>query len=112
MRFPQLVPPGVCTTPIRLLLTREELTEDGAPAEAYTYEGLCNWQDGGRTELTPEQKYVRISGRAYLPGDICPDLSNITGGYALIFGEKRAVAAGIKARNPDGTVNYTEVRFT
>lgn len=112
MRFPQLVPRGVCTTPIRLVLIREELTEDGAPAEAFTFEGFCNWQDGGRTELTPEQKYVRIRGRAYFSGDICPGLPEITGGYGVIFGEKRDIAAGVKARNPDGTVNYTEVRFT
>ena len=112
MRFPALVPPGVCTTPIRLVLTCEELTEDGAPAAAMEYEGFCNWQDGGQTELTPEQKYVRIRGRAYFPGDICPDLPEITGGYGVIFGEKRAIAAGIKARNPDGTVNFTEVKFT
>ena len=112
MRFPQLVPTGVCTTPIRLVLTCEELTEDGAPTRAVEYEGFCNWQDGGKTELTAEQKYIRISGRAYLPGDICPVLPEITGGYGVIFGEKRSIEAGVKARNPDGTVNFTEVRFT
>ena len=93
------------------IIEQEGIDEDGAPVAALTYEGLCNWQDGGRVELTGEQKYVRITGRAYFPGDICPDLSNLTGGYGVIFGERREIAEGVKARNPDGTVNYTEVRF-
>lgn len=111
MRFPMLVPAGLCTTPIRLVLEAETLDEDGAPAAALDYEGLCCWQDGGKAVLTQEQRYIRIAGRAFFPGDICPDLPNITGGYGVIFGEKRRIAEGLKARNPDGTVNYTEVRF-
>ena len=111
MRYPALVPDAVCKTPIRLVIEQEGLDEDGAPIEALTYEGRCNWQDGGRVELTGEQKYVRITGRAYFNGDICPELPNLTGGYGVIFGERRAIAEGVKSRNPDGTVNFTEVRF-
>ena len=111
MKWPELVPARVCTTPIRLVIEREELDEDGAPVEAFVYEGTCNWQDGGRVELTSEQKYIRITGKALFNGDIYPGLSNLTGGYGEIFGERREIAEGIKARNPDGTVNYTEVRF-
>lgn len=111
MKYPCLVPAAVCRTPITLVIEREELDEDGAPVTVFTYEGRCNWQDSGRVELTGEQKYVRITGRAYFPGDICPGVSHLTGGYGEIFGERRDIAEGIKARNPDGTVNYTEVRF-
>lgn len=111
MRYPDLVPDAVCKTPIRLVIEQEGLDEDGAPIEAFSFEGSCNWQDGGKVELTAEQKYVRITGRAYFNGDICPDVSNLTGGYGVIFGERRQIAEGIKARNPDGSVNYTEVRF-
>ena len=111
MTWPHLVRPETMTTPIRLVIDREELDEDGAPVTALDYEGFCNWQDGGKVELTGEQKYVRITGRAYIDGDIAPGVDNLTGGYGVIFGEKRAVAAGVKARNPDGTVNFTEVRF-
>ncbi len=111
MRWPALVPPAVCTTPIRLTVYGEGLTEDGAPVEAASFEGLCNWQDGGKTELTSEQKYVRISGRAYFTGDILPEVPVIAAGYGVIFGVRRAIVSGRKARDPDGTVNYTEVRF-
>lgn len=112
MRFPDLVPARVCTTPIRLVILQEGVDEDGAPMEAFAADLLCNWQDGGKTELTSEQAYVRITGRAYFPGDIAPALPAITAGYGEVFGSRRAIAGGVKARNPDGTVNYTEVRFS
>lgn len=111
MKYPSLVPDTVCKTPIRIVIEQEELDEDGAPVVALDYSGTCNWQDGGRVELTSEQKYIRITGKALFNGDICPALSELTGGYGVVFGEKRQIAEGIKARNPDGTVNYTEVRF-
>lgn len=111
MIYPSLVPSAVCKTPIRMVIEQEGLDEDGAPIQALEYEGKCNWQDSGKVELTAEQKYVRITGRAYFNGDIAPDVPNITGGYGVIFGERRPIAEGIKARNPDGSVNYTEVRF-
>ena len=111
MRYPNLVPDAVCKTPIRLVIEREGLDEDGAPIEDAVFEGECNWQDGGRVELTAEQKYVRITGRAFFNGEIFPDVPVIASGYGEIFGVRRQIAEGIKARNPDGTVNYTEVRF-
>ena len=111
MTWPKLVRPETQTVPIRLVIEQEGLDRDGAPLEADVYEGNCNWQDGGRVELTAEQKYVRITGRALFDGDICPAVPVIASGYAEVFGVRRTVAEGVKARNPDGTVNYTEVRF-
>ena len=111
MRYPSLIPDLWCQTPIQLTIEQEGLDEDGAPIEALTISGICNWQDGGKVELTGEQKYVRITGRAYFPGDICPDIPVISSGYGILFGVRREIAEGVKARNPDGTVNYTEVKF-
>lgn len=111
MRYPCLVPERVCKTPIRLVIEGEGLDRDGAPETVFDAELFCSWQDGGRSELTAEQKYVRVEGRAYFPGDICPELGHITSGWGLIFDERREIVRGVKARNPDGTVNYTEVRF-
>ena len=111
MIWPKLVPKWVLQTPIKIVIEAEGLDEDGAPREAFSADLMCNWQDGGKVELTTEQKYVRITGKAFFDGDVCPSISNITSGYAIIHGEKRMIAEGIKARNPDGTVNYTEVRF-
>ncbi len=111
MKYPQLVPDWVCTTPITINIDGEGLTEDGAPNSVTVIEALCNWQDGGQAVLTGDEKIIDISGRAYFNGDIAPSLSNITSGDAVIFGEKRQILKGFKRRNPDGTVNHTEIQF-
>ena len=111
MRYPELVPDWVCKTPITLSIEGEGLDEDGAPIEYANLELLCNYQDGGSVRLTEEQRIVLISGRAYFNGDILPNISNITSEEAYIFGEKREIMQGFKRRNPDGTVNHTEIQF-
>lgn len=111
MKYPELVPDWVCTTPISLTIEGEGLDEDGAPTMIELGDLLCNWQDGGRVMLTEEQRIIMVSGRAYFNGDIAPTISNITSGEAIIFGEKREILKGFKRRNPDGTVNHTEVQF-
>lgn len=111
MKYPELVPSWVCKTPIKLTIEGELVDEDGAPTVLQLDELLCNWQDGGKAVFTNDQKVIEISGRAYFNGDICPSLSNITAGEAIVFGEKREISRGFKRRNPDGTVNHTEVQF-
>ena len=111
MKYPELVPDWVCTTPITVNIDGEGLTEDGAPNSVTVIEALCNWQDGGQAVLTGDEKIIDISGRAYFNGDIAPSLSNITSGDAIVFGEKRQILKGFKRRNPDGTVNHTEIQF-
>lgn len=109
MKYPCLIRPRFCTTSISVTLYGEGVTEDGAPEVAFAGKLHCNWQDGAKTVLTAEQKRVEVSGVALFSGDICPDLAVISGGYVEIFGIKRTIAKGRKARNPDGTVNYTEL---
>lgn len=109
MRYPCLVPKRLCRIDIKLELDQEGLTKYGEPLPAMSYSGKCNYQDKAKTVLTAQKKLVEITGSALFPGDICPDLPVISGGFAEIFGVKRRVLQGCKARNPDGTVNYTEV---
>lgn len=111
MKYPELVPNWVCTVPITIIIDGEGVTEEGAPNSAITISALCNWQDGGQALLTGDQKVIEISGRAYFNGDICPTLSNITSGEAFVLGMKREIHRGFKRRNPDGTVNHTEIQF-
>ena len=109
MGWPNLVLPQWCQTDIRLKLEREGLNEYGEPLEAVEYTGKCNYQDKAKTVLTAEKKLVQITGTSLFPGDICLGLPVISGGEAEIFGAHRRVLEGRKARNPDGTCNYTEV---
>lgn len=111
MKYPKLVPAWVCTTPIKITIEGEGIDEDGAPASETVIEALCNWQDGGKAVYTDDAKVIQISGRAFFDGDIVPTLSNITGGVATVFGEQREIHRGFKRRNPDGTVNHTEIMF-
>ena len=111
MRYPKLVPPSFCKTDIDVTIYGEGITEEGAPVTYPLGKLKCNYQDGAKTVLTKEKKLVEISGRAYFDGDICPEYAIISSGHVEIFGVKRDIFEGIKARNPDGTVNYTELRL-
>lgn len=109
MKYPCLVPKRLCKTDISLELEREGLNKYGEPLEPVAYSGKCNYQDKAKTVLTAEKKLVQITGSALFLGDICPELPVISGGKAVVFGVERRILQGTKARNPDGTVNYTEV---
>ena len=109
MKFPCLVLQKYCTTEILLKIESEGLNEYGEQEETVEYEGRCNYQNGARTVLTSDKKLVEITGTALFPGDICPEISVISGGTATVLGIKRRIQQGKKARNPDGSVNFTEV---
>lgn len=107
MRYPCLVPKSVCKTDIKVVIYGEGLSETGAPLIAFENNLKCNYQDRAYTKLTAEQKLVTLSAKAYFHGDICPELPTISGGTVAVFGVNRTIYQGTKARNPDGTVNYT-----
>lgn len=108
-KYPCLIPKQLCKTEISLSFEREGLTKYGDPLPTVNYVGKCNYQDKAKTVLTEEKKLIRITGSALFQGDICPELPVISGGTAVVFGVERHIEQGTKARNPDGTVNYTEV---
>jgi hypothetical protein len=85
----------------------EGVGEDGEPNVVFDADLKCNYQDKAKTLLTNEQKFVRITGSAYFSNDIAPDVPVISSGTVTIFGVERTIEQGSKARNPDGTVNYT-----
>lgn len=111
MKWPCLIDKRACKTPIELTLEQEGLNEYGEPLATYTYNGVCNYQDIARTTYTTDKKVVEISGRCYFVGDICEELPAISGGSAIIYGVRRDIVSARKARNPDGSVNYTEVNL-
>ena len=78
----------------------------GEPERTLTLYLKCNYQDTAKTVLTAEKKLIQVSGTALFPGDIAPDWPTLSGGTVTIFGQNRRIVQGIKARNPDGTVNF------
>ena len=106
MKYPCLVAKRMCKTPIHVEIDREGYGNFGEPLESIIYEGVCNYQDKAKTILTAQKKLVEVTGSAYFPRDICPDLPVISGGTVTVFGVSRRIAVGTKARNPDGTVNF------
>jgi hypothetical protein len=109
MKFPQLVLPQFCQTQITVTVNQEGVSEDGEPLEAFRANLKCNYQDSVKTVLIEQKKLVQITGSAYFVGDIAPYLPTLSGGTAIVFGIVRRIVDSRKARNPDGTVNYTYI---
>lgn len=109
MKYPCLIPKRLCKTEIACEFDREGVNEYGEPLEPVHYSGTCNYQDKAKRIFTAEKKLIQITGTALFPGDICPELPVISGGTAVVFGQPRNIQEARKNRNPDGTVNYTEV---
>lgn len=107
MKYPCLVDKRLCKTDIHVQIEPDGLDPYGEPLPSIVYDGKCNYQDKAKTVLTAEKKLIEVTGSAFFPGDIAPELPAISGGKAVIFGVERRIALGTKARNPDGTVNYT-----
>ena len=107
--YPCLVPKWACTTDIYVTIYSEGLNENGGPELIFEGELQCNYQDSAKTVMDNEQKYIQLSGTALFCGDIAPAAAVISGGTVTVFGETRHILQGTKARNPDGTVNYTRL---
>lgn len=109
MKYPCLVLKSVCKTPITVRIFSEGISEDGEPETAFEDRFLCNYQDKAKTVITADKTLVQLSAQAYFIGDIAPELAVLPGGEVEINGEVRRIFQGEKARNPDGTVNYTRL---
>lgn len=109
MRYPCLILKSMCKTEIHVEIEQEGRNVYGEPLEPVIWDGLCNYQDSGKTELTAEKVLIQLEGCALIPGDIAPDLPVITKGDIKVFGVTRHIYKGTKCRNPDGTVNYVRL---
>ena len=109
MKYPCLVPKSLCKVPIAVHLTGEGITEDGDPERTLDLSLLCNFQDSVKTIFTEEKKLVECTGTAYFPGDIAENFPSLSGAPVTVFSEEREIVHGMKARNPDGTVNYCKL---
>lgn len=108
-KYPCLVKTQFCKTPISLDLDAEGITEDGAPNSTVHWEGYCNYQATSKRVYFDKEVFDTVTAVCLMPGDIAPGIPEIISGTAVVLSAKRNIVTGKKARNPDGTVNYTEV---
>jgi len=105
MKYPRLV--RQAKTDIRVTITSEEMSEVGEREIILDADLKCNYQDKAYTKVTTDKQVITLTGKAYFDGDIAPSIPVITGGRIIVFGATREIYRGTKARNPDGTENYT-----
>lgn len=105
MRYPKLV--RNAKTPCHVKVESEEMNSFGARDMLVDGDFLCNYQSNAYTKVTADKQIVTLSGKVLIDGDIAPDVPEIVGGECNVLGVTRRIYKGTKARNPDGTVNYT-----
>lgn len=107
MSYPKLVRNP--RTPVRVIIEAEDSNEFNERVVLLDEELKCNYQDKGYIKFDSKKSTPEIMASLYFDGDILPGAATISAGTAIIFGESRRIAAGTKARNPDGSVNYTKL---
>lgn len=110
-RWPQLILPQFCKTDIKVVVDSEELNENGTPKQLLNWSGKCNYQDKVKRIWNSDKVLVEATGTCLIPGDIAPDMAVIPSGIVNVFGINREIIQGTKARNPDGTVNFTQLEL-
>jgi len=109
LKYPCLIRKKDCKTFVHVKIEQEGVDKYGEPFAFIEQDLFCNYQDTAKTVLTEEKKLIQLSGTALFPGDIAPSIPVISGGNIVIFGVERRIVQGIKARNPDETVNFTRL---
>lgn len=109
MPWPDLIKPWACKVPITITLT-DGIGEDGAPKVVATIETLCSYNGKGGWAVDENRQAVRYTGAALLPGNIAPQLAHLTG-WAELLGKRLVIHSAERARNPDGSVNYTRLEL-
>lgn len=107
MKYPKLV--RMAKTPVHVVIVDENPNEYGERETLLDDDFKCNYQDAGKVNYKQQKQSSQVTGAIYIDGDICPDIAVIVAGYVEIFGERREITSGCKARNLDGSVNYTRL---
>ena len=110
MGFPKLV--RNAKTAVHVVIKAEDPNEYGEREVLLDANLLCNYQDSASVRRSPEKQTPSVTGTIYIDGDILPGAAVISCGYVEIFGERREIAKGCKARNLDGSVNYTRIEVS
>ena len=109
MRWPRLVLGFAQSMPVEATVDADGIDEDGAPIVGAEWSGSCNWQDRTVEAFDKDMAETKVTATLYVDGDPFPGLAVIAGGTVSAMGGERQIVQGMKARNPDGTVNYTRL---
>lgn len=107
MFFPKLI--EAAKTPVRVVIEATETNEFGERQTLIDKNFRCNYQDTATVKHTKEKQTPGVTGTIYIDGDILPGEAVISSGYVEVFGSRREIASGQKARNLDGSVNFTRL---
>lgn len=125
MRYPKLVPQKYCTTPVRVVFLGA-IDIEGQETIVGTYSGKCNLSQKTKQRVTADKRLITIEAVALFDGDIAPNLLQPKGllyvtetdsrngeGEETLEPENKPyrIFSYTKARNPDGTVNYTRLEL-
>ena len=61
MKYPCLILKSMCKTEIHLEIEQEGRNVYGEPLEPIIWDGLCNYQDSGKTVLTAAKVLMQLS---------------------------------------------------
>lgn len=109
MKWPKLV--RNAKTPCHIKVESEDINSFGSKDVLIDGDFKCNYQSGAYTKVTADKQIVTLNGKVLIDGDIAPNIAEITGGSCNVMGVTREIYKGTKARNPDGTVNFTQLEL-
>lgn len=109
MKFPELVPEKVCVMPCKVYRTNG-LNRDGSKKRTVIFKGKCFHSEKAVQKLNAEKQLITLRGKALFNGDIAPESPTIDG-YVEIAGIEYSIYSSEKAKNPDGTVNFTRLEL-
>lgn len=109
MSYPRVV--RIAKTPVHITLFGAEINEFSEHEPVADGDFLCNMQAGGSIEYGEQKQRVQLTGTLLIDGDICPECGAPVNGKAVISETEYKVIRAQKWRNPDGTVNYTQLEI-
>ena len=102
-------PDFLLKTPCVISLHEEKLSEDGGPViHKGGIEKSCIFSEHAKRVIGKDGKYITLSGKVIVKGDIAPKLKTVSSGTIRINESDYEIHAGRRPRNPDGTVHHTE----
>lgn len=97
-------------TPVVVHITNG-FTEGGEPKEAAAYAGRCNYSEKAKTIRQADGTMIQLNAFLTIGEDIAPDVP-VLAGSVEVGGRAWQIATAARPRNPDGTVNHTELGLT